>query len=52
VGFEPETHKAGFILSPRKRSIPEPVKAAVDPKVKVLFTLNGETVTSEVMNGL
>jgi hypothetical protein len=37
---------------PVKISIPDPVIVAVPPKENDLFTLNGETTTSEVVNGL
>jgi UDP-glucose 6-dehydrogenase len=52
VGFEPDIQICGFVFSPIYKSIPELVSADVPPNVNCLFTLNGVTIKSDVVNGL
>jgi hypothetical protein len=50
---EPDIHKDAVVFIPRNLSICtfEPV-SSFPVKVKDLFTLKGDTITSEVINGL
>jgi hypothetical protein len=54
VGLEPDTHKVDSIFLPINLSIPtlEAVNALAPVNENDLFTLNGVTTTSDVINGL